>query len=89
VSTFSIIGKFSVVATIIMMLVSSQPRPASAFEPVYEIRAKNGTDVIGDRFQKVAGALDPENFVRIGVELGSDLWIGYDSEHGLAMVLDF
>lgn len=84
-----IIGKLSVLVTIIVVLVVFYPRPASAVEPVFEIRAKNGTAVAGYPAQRLVGALDPDNSVRIGVELGSGLWIGYTSRHGLAMVFEF
>ncbi len=83
------IGKLLGLLAIAFCLAILQPPLASAFEPVLDIRAKDGTAVIGDPFQKLAGAMDPENSVRIGVELRSGLWAGYDSRHGLAMVLDF
>jgi hypothetical protein len=89
VNTLSIIGKLSAVAIAVMMLVSWQPKTASAFEPVYEIRAKNGTDLVGGPLQRLVAVLDPHNSVRVGVEMRPDLWIGYSSRHGLAMVFDF
>lgn len=83
------IGKLSGLLAIVISLAILQPPPASAFEPVFDIRAKNGTAVIGDPFQKLAGVMDPENSVRVGVELRSGLWIGYSSQHGLAIVFDY
>jgi hypothetical protein len=88
-STSGIIGKFLAVAITIVMLVLSQPRLVSAFELVYEIRANNGTELLGDPLQRLVGTLDADNSVRVGVKVRPGLWIGYSSRDGLSMVLDF
>jgi hypothetical protein len=83
------IVKLSGLLALAISLSTLQPPPASAFEPVFEIRAKNGTAVVGAPFQRLAGVMDPDNSVRIGLELRSGLWIGYSSQHGLATVYEY
>lgn len=65
------------------------PSPSFAFQPVFEIRTKHGTVADGTLTQKFADATDPENSLRIGIELKHGIWLGYDSAHGLAMVYEF
>jgi hypothetical protein len=89
VNGVSMIGKLSAITAMFIILTVLQPLSASALEPVFQIRAKNGHTIVGDPLQRLSGVLDPENSVRIGVELGPGLWAGYDSTHGLAMVLEF
>jgi hypothetical protein len=88
-SSLSTIGRLSALVIAVAMLVFLQPRQVSAFELVYEIRATNGTELAGDRLQRLAGVLDPDNSVRVGIELRPDLWLGYSSRDGVTMVLDF
>ena len=84
-----LIGKLSVLATIMMVLVVFQPKTASGLEPVFEIRAKDGTAIVGETAHRLAGAMDPENSVRMGIELRPGMTIGFDSKHGFGMVLEF
>ena len=84
-----IIGKLSVLATIMMVLVVFQPTTASGIEPVFEIRAKDGTAIVGETAHRLAGAMDPENTVRMGFELRAGMMIGFNSKHGFGLVLEF
>lgn len=84
-----IIGKLSVLAAIMMVLVVFQPKTASAVEPVFEIRAKDGHTIVDAPFQRLSGAMDAENYVRMGIELRRGIRIGFDSKHGFGLVLDF
>jgi hypothetical protein len=85
----SMIGKLSAITAMLIFLTVLQPLSASALEPVFEIRAKDGHTIVGAPFQRLSSVLDAENTVRIGVELRPGLRAGYDSEHGLAMVFEF
>ena len=85
----STMGKLSAITAMLIFLTVLQPLSASAFEPVFEMRAKDGHTIVGAPFQMLSGVMDPENTVRIGVELMPGLRAGYDSEHGLAMVFEF
>jgi hypothetical protein len=82
-------GKLSTITALLIFLTVLQPLSASALEPVFEMRAKDGHTIVGSPFQRLSGVLDHENTVRIGVELMPGLRVGYDSEHGLAMVFEF
>jgi hypothetical protein len=81
--------KLSAITALLIFLTVLQPLSASALEPVFEMKAKDGHTIVGAPFQRLSGVLDPENTVRIGVELMPGLWAGYGSEHGLAMVFEF
>jgi hypothetical protein len=85
----SMIGKLSAMTAMLIFLNFLQPLSSSALETVFEIRAKDGHTIVGDPFQRLTGVLDPENFVRIGVELRPGLRAGFDSKHGLGLVLEF
>ncbi len=85
----SVIGKLFVIATILLLLAALQPPSASALESVFEIRAKNGHTIVGGSFPRLFGVLNPENSLRIGVELRPGLMIGFESEHGLGMIFQF
>jgi hypothetical protein len=63
--------------------------PLFAWEPLFEIRTKGGTDIGSEPLQKLAGVMDSESSVRIGIELIPGITIGYDSVHGVAMVFEF
>jgi hypothetical protein len=88
-NALNIIGKLSVLATIMMVLVLFQPSTASGIEPVFEIRAKDGTAIVGETARKLAGSMDPENTVRMGLELRPRMMIGFNSKHGFGLLLEF
>ena len=88
-NTRYIIGKLSVLAATMMVLVAFQPITASGVEPVFEIRAKDGTAIVGDTTHRLAGAMDPENTVRVGFELRPGMMIGFNSKHGFGLLLEF
>lgn len=83
------IGKLLVLAAIMMVLVVFQPKTASGVEPVFEMRAKDGTAIVGEKAHRLAGVMDPENTVRMGIELRPGMIIGFHSKHGFGLVLEF
>ena len=85
----SAIRKLSATTAMLIFLTVLQPLSAFALEPVFEVRAKDGHTVVGDPLQKLSGVLNPENSVRLGVELRPGLNIGFASEQGLGMILQF
>ena len=82
-------GKLSAITAILIFLTALQPLSASALEPVFKIRAKDGHTIVGAPFQMLSGVMDPENTVRMGIELRPGMIIGFHSKHGFGLVLEF
>jgi hypothetical protein len=85
----SMMGKLSAITAILIFLTALQPLSASALEPVFEIRAKDGHTIGDAPFQKLSAGMDPENTVRMGFELRPGMMIGFNSKYGLGLVLEF
>ena len=85
----SMMGKLSAITAILIFLTALQPLSASALEPVFEIRARDGHTIVDAPFQKLSAVMDPENYVRMGIELRPGMTIGFNSKHGFGLVLEF
>ena len=58
----AMMGKLSAITAILIFLTALQPLSASALEPVFKIRAKDGHTIVGAPFQMLSGVMDPENY---------------------------
>jgi hypothetical protein len=84
-----IIGKMSAVAAVVTVLTALVAVPVAAWDTVFEIRAKDGTAIVGETTHRLAGAMDPENTVRMGFELRPGMMIGFNSKYGFGLVMEF
>ncbi len=70
----------------LMFVTASWLTSATGLTPTFQVYARDGTPINNNRLEYL---LDPASSVRIGIEVRPDTRIGFDSKHGLGIVIDF
>jgi len=83
------IGKLTAIVTVATILTFFVALPASALDTVFEIRARNGPVGLDEPGSTLVRLMDPQNSVRVGVELRPGMLIGFDSKYGVGIIVEF